>query len=92
MVTMQFTLFSTTGKYKPMSTLMQVESLQHYQENKRQYLRRAVAKIGAERKMPGWCIKEYGYTQMKARVYDKDKIEQDKKARYEAIKKERGWS
>lgn len=29
---------------------------------------------------------------MKVRVYDKKKIEEEEKRRYEKIKKERGWS
>lgn len=29
---------------------------------------------------------------MKVRVYDKEKIEAEKAARYEQIKKERGWA
>ena len=45
-----------------------------------------------QRKTDGYYLKKYGYTQIKVRVYDKQKIEQENAERYEQIKKERGWT
>lgn len=91
-MTLQLTLISTTGKYKPMSTLLEVESMEYYTTHKADVQARAVRKICIQRKTEPWCLKRDGYTKMKVREYDKEKIEAENKARYEKIKKERGWS
>ena len=91
MVTLQFTLVSTTGKYKPMSTLIEVPSIKEYNSNSEEYKKKAIRKMCIQRKTDGYYLKKNGYTQMKVRVYDKQKIEQENAARYEQIKKERGW-
>lgn len=92
MATLQFTLFSTTGKYKPMSTLIEVPSIKEYNNNPEEYKKKAIRKMCIQRKTDGYYLKKYGYTQIKVRVYDKQKIEQENAARYEQIKKERGWT
>lgn len=92
MVVLQFTLISTTGKYKPMSTLLEVPSVREYNNNAQQYKDKAIRKMCVQRKTDGYYLKKYGYTTLKVRVYDKDKIAQENAARYEQIKKERGWS
>lgn len=92
MATLQFTLFSTTGKYKPMSILIEVPSIKEYNNNPEEYKKKAIRKMCIQRKTDGYYLKKYGYTQMKVRVYDKKKIEQENAARYEQIKKERGWT
>lgn len=92
MVTLQFTLVSTTGKYKPMSTLIEVPSIKEYNNNPEEYKKKAIRKMCIQRKTDGYYLKKNGYTQMKVRVYDKAKIEQENAARYEQIKKERGWT
>lgn len=92
MTTLQFTLFSTTGKYKPMSTLIEVPSIKEYNNNPEEYKKKAIRKMCIQRKTDGYYLKKYGYTQIKVRVYDKQKIEQENAERYEQIKKERGWT
>lgn len=92
MATLQFTLFSTTGKYKPMSTLIEVPSIKEYNNNPEEYKKKAIRKMCIQRKTDGYYLKKYGYTQIKVRVYDKQKIEQENAERYEQIKKERGWT
>ena len=92
MATLQFTLFSTTGKYKPMSTLIEVPSIKEYNNNPEEYKKKSIRKMCIQSKPAGYYLKKYGYTQIKVRVYDKAKIEQENAARYEQIKKERGWT
>lgn len=91
MLQLQFTLFSTTGMYKPMSTVLKVESLEYYNAHKKELQTRAIQKICVQRSMEQWTLKKNGYTKMKIRVYDKEKIEREKALRYEQIKRERGW-
>ena len=92
MITIQCTLFSVTNKYRPISTLLEVESIKYYNTHKQEVQQRAIDKIVVQRKTERWCLKRDGYTRMKVRVYDKKKIEEEAKERYEKIKKERGWS
>ena len=92
MITLQATLFSTTGKYRPISTLIKVESEAYYHEHAREVQKRAIQKMCAQRYVNWNWMKEGGYTRMKVRVYDRKKIEQENKERYERIKKERGWA
>lgn len=92
MITIQCTLFSVTNKYRPISTLLEIESIKYYNTHKQEVQQRAIDKIVAQRKTERWCLKRDGYTRMKVRMYDKKKIEKEAKERYEKIKKERGWS
>lgn len=87
----QITLVSESG-YRPLSTLVNVESWQAYLDNKSKIQQDAVIAICAKRHMTTRDLRKYGYTTIKARVYDKERIAQENAARYEQIKKERGWS
>lgn len=91
MIQIQLTLYSESGKYRPMSTIVEVESIAYYNTHKQEIQNRAIQRISVQRKMDIWAMKKYGYTKLKARVYDKEKIEQENRERYERIKKERGW-
>lgn len=86
----QITLVSESG-YRPLSTLIEVESWEAYQQNKQAYQQRAVTSILAKRHMTLRDANKYGYTTIKARVYDKERIARENAERYEKIKKERGW-
>lgn len=72
MITLQFTLFSTTGKYKPVTTLIKVDSVQQYNENKHKYQQRAITKMCAEKYTTWWALKSNGFTKLKVRVYPKN--------------------
>jgi hypothetical protein len=91
MIQIQLTLYTDHGKYRPMSTIVEVESIEYYKTHKKEVQEKAVRKISVQRRMDIWAMKQNGYNRIKARVYDKAKIEQEKKERYEQIKKERGW-
>lgn len=92
MINLQCTLFSTTGKYKPMSTIVKVESVAYYNAHKLEVQTRAIQNICAQRNTEWWCLKRDGFTKIKVRVYDKEKIEAENATRYERIKKELGWA
>lgn len=87
---LQFTLFTTTGQYKPVSTILEVSSLEEYKANARQYKDKAIKKIAQQRLWDNKDLIRYGYTTMKVRVYDKEKIAQINAERYEKIKKANG--
>ena len=77
--------------YRAATTVIDVESAEVFNANRKQYLDKGVAKICMQRRWNATDLKQYGYTQIKCREYDKEKIEREKKERYEQIKKERGW-
>lgn len=91
MVRLQATLFCKSGKYRPVSTLIDVPSIAYYNEHKEEIKKRAITNICAKRCWTAQDLKAYNYTLYKIRVYDKDKILREKQERYEQIKKERGW-
>ena len=78
----QVTILCSTGKYRPVSTLVDVAETVD---------RSAIQKKGVQKIcfLRNWDCKDlvrYGYTKVKIREYDKEKIEAEKKAKYEAIK------
>ena len=86
----QVTLVSDKG-YRAVSALVDVPSIRDYIENKSQYQMQGVVKICAKRHWSKTDLTKYGYTGIKCRVYDKEKIERENAERYEKIKEERGW-
>lgn len=92
MIKLQLTLFSTTGKYRPISTILEVESMAYYHAHAHEVQIHAIKNMCAKRYVDWAWMKENGYTRMKVREYDRTKIEAENKARYERIKKERGWA
>lgn len=90
----QVTLVSTSGKYRPVSAIVITEdSKEKYdllnKEDRKKLVNRGVQKICLARGWGSSDLKKFAYTQSKIRVYDKIKIEADKKARYEKIKEEK---
>ena len=90
-IQIQITIMSDKG-YRPLSTLIEVDNAQEYINNKVKCQQDAVLKICANRHMTTRDLRKYGYTQIKAREYNKEKIAQENAERYERIKKERGWA
>lgn len=87
----QITLVSNKG-YKPMSTIIEVPDAATFNLHKQEYQQRAAVKICAQRHMTARDLVNYGYTGIKCREYDKEKIARENAERYEKIKKERGWT
>ena len=79
MIKMQVTLFDKESKYKPISTLIEVESIEEYNNNKKEYQQKAVRKIAAKRYLSISELKKQGYTTLKVREYTAERIERDKK-------------
>lgn len=94
MIKMQVTLFDKENKYRPISTLIEVESVDEYNNNKQEYLHKAIGKIAAKRYLSIAELKKQGFTQVKAREYTAERLEKDAKKNelkrmYEAFKKKK---
>lgn len=92
MFKLQVTMMSNKG-FRPVSALVDVPSVKEFKANPKKYRDEGVLKICAKRKWRWQDVQQYGYdSEIKVRVYDKEKIEREKAERYEQIKKERGWT
>lgn len=76
---LQITLFATNGKYKPISTIIEVESIEDYKKNKNKYQTKAIANICHNRKTDWNTLKRQTYTTVKVREYNLDKIAKQQK-------------
>lgn len=75
MIKLQITFFDKKGQYKPISTILEVESIEDYKNNKAKYQTKAIMNICHNRRMSPKEFKEQGYTQVKVREYDLFKID-----------------
>ncbi len=77
---LQFTLFDRNGKYKPISTLIDIEDMKDFENNKKKYIQKAILKI---RKQKGdielKTLLQQGYVNYKVREYNKEEIEKQNK-------------
>lgn len=71
MIQLQCTLFSNKG-YKPMSTVLSIESIQYFHAHKKEVQTQAIQKICAQRYISRYHLKEYGYCKFKARLYKQE--------------------
>ena len=76
---MQITLFHKDNKYKPMSTILEVESMEYYEEHKAELQKKAMLNIGQQRYLTPQEIIKNGIKKVKVREYDIEK----KKAKQE---------
>ena len=70
----QITLFHKDNKYKPMSTILEVESMEYYEEHKAELQKKAMLNIAHNRKTTPQELLKQGYTKVKVREYDIKKI------------------
>lgn len=91
MIQLQITLFDKENRYRPVSTIVTVESAEYYKAHSKEVKEQGIVKICQKRYWTVRELKKYNYTTCKIRLYDKEKIEAEKKERYEKIKEERGW-
>lgn len=78
MIKLQVTLFCENGKYKPISTIVNIESMEYYKENKKQVQQKAIENI-CHKHYTSWNnLKKDGFTKVKVREYDIEKIEKEK--------------
>lgn len=72
----QLTFFQKENKYKPVSTLLEVESMEYYEQHKAETQRRALLNIAHQRKTTPKELINQGYTKIKVREYDIEKIKE----------------
>lgn len=83
----QVTLMCKDGKYRPVSCLIKCEELNLLDKNqKKDLIRKGTQKICLKRYWTGSDLMRYGYTKAKVRLYDRNQIAADAKAKYDAIK------
>lgn len=85
----QVTIFCSTGTYKPVSCIIELDTAITTKEQKKQLINRGVTKICGQRSWSQYHLKKYGYTSAKVREYDLESIKAESKARYERIKEEK---
>ena len=68
-ITLQFTLFDVNGRYKPISTLIKVESLKWFKEHQEEVKIKAIQQICNQRRLSGKELAKLGYTKLKVRNY-----------------------
>ena len=74
MMKIQITFFQKDNKYKPVSTLLEVESMEYYEQHKAETQKRALLNIAHQRKTTPKELIDQGYTKIKVREYDIEKI------------------
>lgn len=87
----QVTLFDKDNRYKPVSAIIEVESVKDFKEHEKEYKTKAIQKICIKRLWTKEDLIKYNYTTCKCRIYDPEKIAELNKRKYEEIKKQRGW-
>lgn len=70
-ITLQYTLFCPTGEYKPVSCLLVITDVEHFNKNKDLYKQKAITKICQKRYWTARDLKRYNYSQIKCRIYPK---------------------
>lgn len=68
-ITLQFTLFDVTGRYKPISTLVKVTSIKWFREHEQETKTKAIQQICNQRRLTGKELAKLGYTKLKVRNY-----------------------
>lgn len=84
---LQVTIYSK--KYKPISTIVEMPMKDYVAKNTLPYKRKAITRICLKRGWSSADLKKYGYNEVKTRVYDVKKIEEEKAKRYAEIKREK---
>lgn len=72
----QVTFFQKKNKYKPISIVLDVESMGYYTNHKVELQRGALLNIAHQRKTTPKELINQGYTKIKVREYDKEKIKE----------------
>lgn len=87
----QITLFSTTGKYKPVSAIVknQTEIDLKNTEERKEVINKGVQKICLKRYWDKRDLLKGGYTKAKIREYDPAAIKKENEERYAKIKEEK---
>ncbi len=76
------TVFHKDNKYKPLSTILEVDSMQYYNTHKAEVQRKALANIGHFRHLTPQELIKQGYTKIKTREYDLNKIQEQQELKH----------
>lgn len=90
----QVTLLCASGKYRPVSTIVNYEQstdedLTAVTAKRKEIQNKGIVKICQQRLWDKSDLLKGDYTKCKVRVYDKEKIEKENKERYARIKEEK---
>lgn len=67
----QVTMMSNKG-YKPVSCLIEIENKEYFLTHKKEIQEKGIIKICQKQYWQAFHIKQYGYTKVKMREYNKD--------------------
>lgn len=81
----QITLFDKSNKYKPVSAVITKKA----EDTQATLIKRGAEKICLKRGWTSADLKRFGYTTVKIRVYDKEKLDKEAEERYNKIKEEK---
>lgn len=79
---LQVTLFHKENKYKPISTIVEVESMDYYNSHKAEIQKKAMENCGHARYLTPSQLIEQGYTKVKVREYDLAEIKKQEELRH----------
>lgn len=65
----QVTLFHNEGKYRPVATTIEVDSMEDFKANQSAYVKKAITKIAFQRYKTPNALYAEGYTKYKFRPY-----------------------
>lgn len=77
MMTLLVTLSTTHGKYKPLTTTVNIDSILDLKYKRTDVLREAIGKICHKVHTEYWCLKRDGYTQVHTQVLFDKKDKED---------------
>lgn len=78
MMKVQVTIFTKSGKYKPMSTVFSVDEGFDIEKYKQQLMQRGLREIAIKRGLTVEELRSYGFNYGKVREYNKEKIAKEK--------------
>ena len=85
----QITLFDKNQVYKPLSTLLEVESFEQAQKIRGELINKAYQKIASKKYMTSSELYDQGYTQAKMREYNQNRIKIENMLKYISKKKQK---
>lgn len=89
-IQVQVTLVNPSNQYRPVSCLVNTTT-EELRTNLKKVKMDGVRKICQKRYWTNYELKKYNYSQVKMRIFDKEKIAKEKEENYRKIKEEKGW-
>ena len=82
MIKLQITFFQKENKYKPISTILEIDSLKYYENHKAEIQKRALMNIAHNRKTTPNVLIQQGYTKIKTREYNIEEIKKQQEFKH----------